>query len=95
MPFARRSTRSLSRKTIKKNGTEINTANIINPILPRTRSKGVTYAFNKNVTFVLGVDTDKPPVPRFPLLNRYENPGAKVVDIYWTTAAISHTMTRR
>lgn len=86
MPFARRSTRSLSRKTIKKksnNSTDINMDNIINPILPRTRSKGVTCAFNKNVTFVLDVHTDKPPVQRFPLLNRSENPGAKVVDIYY------------
>lgn len=49
--------------------TEIN--NIINPKLPRTRAKGPTYAFNKNVTFILGVDTGKPCVQRFPPLNRF------------------------
>ena len=35
-------------KSKNKTVTEIN--NIINPKLPRTRAKGPTYAFNKNVT---------------------------------------------
>ncbi len=88
MPSARRSTRSRTattrtRNTITKtNSTDINTANIINPNMPRTRSKGVINAFNKNVTFMLGVDTDQPPVQHFPLLNRFEDPNSKVVDIY-------------
>ena len=88
MPSARRSTRSRTattrtRNTITKtNSTDINTANIINPNMPRTRSKGVINAFNKNVTFILGVDTDQPPVQHFPLLNRFEDPNSKVVDIY-------------
>ena len=88
MPSARRSTRSRTattrtRNTITKtNSTDINTANIINPNMPRTRSKGVINAFNKNVTFILGVETDQPPVQHFPLLNRFEDPNSKVVDIY-------------
>lgn len=85
--YARRST-TRSRATIaknstkKKNSTDIDITNIINPILPRTRSNGLTRDFNKNVTFILGVETDKPRVQHFPLLNRFEDPDSKIVDIY-------------
>ena len=78
----RRTTRTRNTIMKKKNSTDIDTTNIINPIMPRTRSKGVTYAFNKNVTFILGVDTDKPSVQHFPLLNRFEDPDSKIVNIF-------------
>ena len=70
-------------KTIRKpkNKTDIDTTNIINPKLPRTRSKGPTDAFNKNVFFTLDVITDKERVAMGPLLNRFECSDAKVVDI--------------
>ena len=85
MPSARRSMPRRTTRTrdaiTKKNSTDISTANIIDPILPRTRSNGVTRDFNKNVHFLLDIDTDKPRVAMGPLLNRFESPDANVVNI--------------
>ena len=52
--------------------SHIDTTNILNPLLPRTRSKGPTRDFNKNVRFLLDIVTDKPRVQM--RLNRFENP---------------------
>jgi hypothetical protein len=83
--FTTRSRTGINKCSTKKNSTDINTTNIIDPILPRTRSKGVTRDFNKNVHFLLVIDTDKPRVAMGPLLNRFESQDAKIVNIGHTT----------